>query len=217
MRTPACSFRKRAPPPITTMLVSCFFGCWRILRNKGVGLGLPVSVSLFKQNAQRVPGSSPVPRVEMQKQLCLIQTNCAEIPEAMATSAVLTEPVIGLVAQATGSTKTAAQAKLNGLREPLQREPRPYQPGLQAKSARPGEQAAQFRSMPESMLPSCDGSAAVHRKGCSKQSTRHEPATSGRHRVTSEVNARTPLPRHQIAQRLNDACCIGPGRCAWVV
>lgn len=56
---PACSFRKRAPPSITTMLVSCFFGCWRILRNKGVGLGLPVSVSLFKQNAQRVPAHRP--------------------------------------------------------------------------------------------------------------------------------------------------------------
>ncbi len=36
--------------------------------------------------------------VEMQKQLFLIQTNSAEIPKRMATSAGLTELVIGLVA-----------------------------------------------------------------------------------------------------------------------
>ena len=56
---PACSFRKRALSSITTRLVFCFFGCWRILRNKGVDLGLPVPVSLFKQNAQRVPAHRP--------------------------------------------------------------------------------------------------------------------------------------------------------------
>src|ERR1700754_3921590 len=56
---PACLSRKRVLSSRTTMLVFCFLGCRRILRNEQVGLGLPAPVILFEQNAQRVSAHRP--------------------------------------------------------------------------------------------------------------------------------------------------------------